>query len=80
MASTFTPRNQLLTEEGKEMYTALISIACIIMLVGGIYDLHKHPDLAQGLGVANYIMCLIGTLMGAWIALWAIVKVIREKG
>lgn len=50
---------------------------CIFGVISGIFDLHRNPDLSQGLGDANYYMCLVSTMMGAGISLWALINVIK---
>jgi hypothetical protein len=60
-------------------YTVGISIFCLVALAAGGLDLKQKPDLTQGLGLFNYWMCLVGTLMGTWLGLWALVHVIKAK-
>jgi len=59
----------------------LLGITALLMwaAVDGVVDVYEHPDLAQGLGITNYIVCLLCTLAGAWICMWAIGHVVTAK-
>jgi multisubunit Na+/H+ antiporter MnhB subunit len=61
-------------------YTVGITVLCLIGIVAGYLDLKRYRDLAQGLGLFNYWMCLGGTLVGSWISLWALGHMIKAKG
>ena len=58
-------------------YVLGITMLCIMAFLAGMWDLGRRPDIAQGIGVVNYYLCLTGTLMGTWIGLWALGNVIR---
>jgi hypothetical protein len=61
-------------------WIVVISLFCILGFVHGIRDIIRHPDMAQGLGVSNYLICLLGSFMGCWIGLWAFISMVRAKG
>jgi hypothetical protein len=61
-------------------WIAVISLFCTLVFIHGIRDLIRHPDMAQGLGFSNYVICLFGSLVGCGIGLWAFVNMIRAKG